>query len=123
MLDYTNTIFGQRLYLTRSSPFPIKLSNVDDGIGTGHRKTITLLLDIAYVSFINELDLDYPKFFVHDVIETINKHNFLNIVNFINQNESQFIFAILNEKISPYTFIQEEDKRLKLSTENKLFKL
>ncbi|WP_186008730.1 hypothetical protein [Planococcus maritimus] len=121
LIQYSYLIFGQRLYLSPHSPFPVKLSNVDDGIGTGHRKTITLLLDIAYVSFINELNLDYPRFFVHDVIETVDKYNFQNIVNFINENNSQFIFAILNEKISDYPFINETDKRLKLSIEDKLF--
>ncbi|MFJ7698945.1 hypothetical protein [Lysinibacillus fusiformis] len=121
LTELSNTVFGQRLYLTSSEPFPIKLSNVDDGIGTGHRKTITLLLDIAYVSFINELELDYPRFFIHDVIETIDEHNFLNIVNFINNNDSQFVFAILNEKIKKYSFIQDEDIRLRLSIDNKLF--
>lgn len=123
LTTYSNKIFGQRLYLSRHTPFPVKLSNVDDGIGTGHRKTITLLLDIAYVSFLNELELDYPKFFIHDVIETVDKHNFQNIVKFINENESQFIFAVLNEKVKDYPFISDQDIRLKLSIENKLFKI
>lgn len=115
--------FGQRLYLTRADTFPLKLSNVDDGLGTGHRKSITLLLDIAYVSFIKELKLDFPRFFVHDVLETVAKHNLEKIVSFINENESQFIFAILNEKIQKYQFINENDKILRLSKEDKLFKI
>ncbi|PEC81959.1 hypothetical protein [Bacillus cereus] len=123
LTKYSHEVFEQRLYLTRENSFPLKLSNVDDGLGTGYRKTITLLLDIAYVSFINDLKLDYPKFFVHDVLETVDKHNLSKIVDFINENGSQFIFAILNEKIKDYSFINEEDKRLRLSKDNKLFKI
>ncbi len=92
-------------------------------LGTGHRKTVTLLLDIAYVSLIEDLKLDYPKFFVHDVLETIDEHNFKKIVQFINENGSQFVFAILNEKIENYAFVTESDKILQLSKESKLFKI
>lgn len=123
LTKYSQEIFGQRLYLTRQDSFPLKLSNVDDGIGTGHRKTITLLLDIAYVSFIHQLHLDYPGFFVHDVLEIVDEHNFKKIVDYINENESQFIFAVLNEKIKHYSFVTENDKVLRLSKYNKLFKI
>lgn len=123
LTKYSNEIFGQRLYLTRENPFPLKLSNVDEGLGTGYRKTITLLLDIAFVSFIDEMNLEYPKFFVHDVLETVDEHNLNKIVDIINRNGSQFIFAILNEKIKDYSFIHEEDKVLRLSKDNKLFKV
>lgn len=120
---YSYEIFGQRLYLTRQNSFPLKLSNVDDGLGTGHRKTITLLLDLAYVSFIEELQLNYPRFFVHDVLETVDEHNFRKIIDFINENGSQFVFAILNEKIKDYSFVTENDKILRLSKNDKLFKI
>jgi uncharacterized protein YydD (DUF2326 family) len=121
LTKYSYEVFGQRLYLTRENSFPLKLSNVDDGLGTGYRKSITLLLDIAYVSFINELKLNYPKFFVHDVLETVDEHNLGKIVEFINGNESQFIFAILNEKVKNYSFIKDTDKILRLSKDSKLF--
>lgn len=123
LTKYSYEIFGQRLYLTPQKTFPLKLSNVDDGLGTGYRKTITLLLDIAYVSFLNELKLDYPKFFVHDVLETIDEHNLSKVTKFINESGSQFVFAVLNEKIKDYSFINEDDKRLILSKDNKVFKM
>lgn len=114
---------GQRLYLSPDNDFPVQISNVADGIGTGHRKTITLLLDIAYVSFINKLELDFPKFFVHDVLETVDEHSFKTIVDVINKNGSQFITAVLKEKIQNYDFITDDDIRLRLSINNKLFKI
>lgn len=123
LTNYSNEIFGQRLYLTRENTFPLKLSNVDEGLGTGYRKTITLLLDIAYVSFLKELDLNYPKFFVHDVLETVDEHNLSKIVEFINENDSQFVFAMLNEKIKDYSFIDKDDRVLRLSKDDKLFKI
>ena len=123
LTKFSHEIFGQRLYLSRSNPFPLKLSNVDDGLGTGYRKTITLLLDIAFVSFVNELKLGFPKFFIHDVLETVDEHNLNKIVDIINENGSQFVFAILNEKINSYSFIDENDIILRLSEENKLFKI
>lgn len=121
---YSQEILDQRLYTSyQKDGFPINLSNVDHGIGTGYRKTITLLLDIAYVSFINELKLNYPKFIVHDVLEIIDEHNFKKIINLVKSNRTQFIFGVLNEKIKNYTFINESDKILKLSKDDKLFKI
>lgn len=116
-------VIGQRLFLIPSDGFPLKLSNIDDGVGTGHRKTITLLLDIAYVHLINKLQLNYPSFFVHDVLESIDEHNMKNIVNAIEEVHAQFIFAILKEKIDNYDFIDEKDIILQLSEDNKLFKV
>ncbi len=118
-----NLALRQRLYLSPDNDFPVQISNVEDGIGTGHRKTITLLLDIAYVSFIQDVKLDFPKFFVHDVLETIDEHSFKSIVGTINNNGSQFITAVLKEKIEDYDFITPEDIRLRLTSDDKLFKI
>lgn len=118
-----NIALKQRLYLSPDNDFPVQISNVEDGIGTGHRKTITLLLDIAYVSFIQDVKLDFPKFFVHDVLETIDVHSFKSIVDTINKNGSQFITAVLKEKIENYDFITSNDIRLRLTSDDKLFKI
>lgn len=115
---------NQRLYLTKNdSGFPLKISNVEDGLGTGNKKAITLLLDIAYVSFIDELNLKFPKFFIHDVLETVDQSNFKVIVDTINSNGSQFITAVLREKIDSYDFIKEDDISLELSIDDRLFKI
>lgn len=113
----------QRLYLTRDNKFPLKLSNVEEGLGTGNKKTIALLLDIAYVSFIKEVNLKFPYFFIHDILETIDQASFKVIVDTINNNGSQFITAVLREKIDSYNFIKEDDIRLELSVDNRLFKV
>ncbi|GEL76562.1 hypothetical protein [Tenuibacillus multivorans] len=121
---YTELALGQRLYIyPNNSGFPVGISNFDDGFGSGYKKTITLLLDIAYVSFLNKLDLDYPRFIVHDELETIDEFNFDKVVETINQNGTQFIFGILNEKIEGYSFIDENDIILRLSSDNKLFRV
>lgn len=121
---YTEEALGQRLYLFRNDEgFPIGISNFNEGFGSGYKKTITLLLDIAYVSFLNELNLNYPRFVIHDELEPVDEFNFEKIVNFIKTNDTQFVFGILNEKIKSYSFIEESDKVLKLSKDNKLFKV
>ncbi|MGE7916678.1 hypothetical protein [Lysinibacillus xylanilyticus] len=119
----SNIALKQRLYLSPDNDFPVQISNVEDGIGTGHRKTITLLLDIAYVSFIQDVKLDFPKFFVHDVLETVDVYSFKSIVETINKNGSQFITAVLKEKIENYNFITSDDIRLRLTNDDKLFKI
>lgn len=116
-------VLNQNLYLSEDDNFPLKLSNVDDGFGTGYRKSITLLFDIAYVSFLNKHKLKFPRFFVHDVLETVDENNFSEIKNAVIANNSQFIFAVLNEKIKNYDFIEEEDIVLELSKDSKLFKI
>lgn len=121
--ELSKKILGQRLYLAISSGFPLKISNIDDGVGTGHRKTITLLLDISYVYLLKQLNINHPYFFIHDVLESIDEHNMESIVNAIDEVKAQFVFAILNEKISDYNFIKEKDIILKLSEDEKLFKI
>lgn len=120
----SDATLNQRLYLTKDNDFPLKLSNVEDGLGTGNKKTITLLIDISYVSFIKEVKLDFPKFFIHDILETVDQSSFKTIVETINSNGSQFITAVLKEKIKDYDFInQENDIRLELAINDKLFKI
>lgn len=121
--QYTNMLLKQSLYVSPDNKFPLKLSNVNDGIGTGYRKMFMLLMDIAYVSFIKKLNLNFPKFFVHDVLETVDEQNLSTIVNLVHENESQFVFAVLYEKIESYDFISDDDIVLKLSKEDKLFRV
>lgn len=121
--NLSKEVIGQRLYLTPNSDFPLKLSNIDDGVGTGHRKTITLLLDISYVHLLSKFKINYPRFFVHDVLESLDEHNMKSIVRAIEDVKAQFVFAILKEKIDNYDFIDEDDIVLTLSEDNKLFKV
>lgn len=122
--QFTEIALGQRLYIYRNTKgFPIGISNFNDGFGSGYKKTITLLLDIAYISFLNKLNLPYPRFIIHDELETIDEFNFDKIVDIIKDNGTQFVFGILSEKIEGYDFIEEKDKILKLSSTDKLFKV
>ncbi|WP_313893898.1 hypothetical protein [Psychrobacillus sp.] len=122
--ELSYSIFNKRLYLSSNDDgFPIELSNIDDGLGTGDRKALALIFDTAYVSFLNKLELNYPKFFIHDVLESMDSQNFKKVTNEINSNGSQFICAVLKEKIDRYDFLSEDDVRLVLSENNKLFKL
>jgi hypothetical protein len=46
----------------------------------------------------------------HVAPETVDEHNLSKIVDFINENGSRFIFAILNEKIKKYSLNMKKIK-------------
>lgn len=122
--SYASDILKQSLYyVTTESGFPIKIANNTEGLGTGYKKTVAILSDIAYINTAQQLDVPSPYFFIHDVLEMVDKANLRKITKIINESNIQFLFAILEEKIDEYEFVEEKDRVLKLSNQNKLFKV
>lgn len=120
----TADVLEQKLsikYIRDSKRFPLEMTNYNQGEGRGVAKTISILFDISYVSLLNEVKWEYPHFFIYDILEDIDENYFQRIADLVRANGSQFIFAVLPEKIETYDWIFAEDIILRLNSQNKLF--
>ena len=120
----TADVLEQKLsikYIRDSKKFPLEMTNYNQGEGRGVAKTISILFDISYVSLLNEVKWEYPHFFIYDILEDIDENYFQRIADLVRANGSQFIFAVLPEKIETYDWIFAEDIILRLNSQNKLF--
>ena len=65
-----------------------------------------------------------PKFVIHDVLESIEGDNLNNIIREVNESDSQYIIAILSEKLDSSQISKVDQERMRiieLSKSNLLF--
>ncbi|PFT22397.1 hypothetical protein COK52_16695 [Bacillus thuringiensis] len=117
--DITNEDFY--LYPT-GKDFPLAIASQDTGLSTGTKKSVISAFDLAYQKF-SEDKIKRPDFIIHDVLETMDKIAFENVIKIVNEIGCQYIVAVLNEKISQYDSVKEEDIRITLSEKDKLFRI
>lgn len=118
---FSKEIINEDFYLyPTGNEFPLAIASQDTGLSTGTKKSVISAFDLAYQKF-SEGKVKRPNFIVHDVLETMDKIAFENVIKIVNKIGSQYIVAVLNEKISKYDSIEKEDIRLVLSEKNKLF--
>lgn len=104
--------------------FPVSIENTIDGTSTGTRKALIAAFDLAYQEFAYDIEKQVPRFIVHDIIENIEGPSFKEIIKSANAIGSQFIVAVLKEKLdsSGISESQQEDyKILELSVDDRLF--
>lgn len=122
--QYSKIIADENYFVyLNDSGFPISINNSLDGLGTGSKKALITIFDLAYISFVKELNISAPKFVVHDVIESVETDTLTSIIEVINSIDCQYIVAVLNEKIKNIPNILPKDKILELTKEDRLFKI
>lgn len=87
------------IYDPQTDSFPISISELNEGISTGTKKSLLAAYDIAYQLFAREIKKTVPNFIVHDVLESIEGDDLKSIVNEVESAEVQYISAILKEKL------------------------
>lgn len=111
------------VYYQDDSKFPVGINDLP-GSSTGTRKSLIAAYDLAYQEFARVRQLQVPNFIVHDVVESVEGDNLREIIELSNETNSQYIVAVLKEKLDSSGVSQEEQNELKiiqLSTDNKLF--
>ncbi|MGG0790405.1 DUF2326 domain-containing protein [Peribacillus simplex] len=120
---FSNDITNDDFYLyPTGKEFPLAIGSQDTGLSTGTKKSVITAFDLAYQKF-SENKIQRPDFIIHDVLETMDKIAFENMIKIVNQIGCQYIVAVLNEKISKYESVKEDDIRLTLSETDKLFRI
>ena len=120
--EYSERVENQKLVMYFSKENMPTISNINEGVGTGTKKTLISIFDLAYYSFIKELGLAFPEFIIHDVLETSQTESLEKIVDIVRETKVQYIAAVLNEKIKNNRNISQKDIVLTLNKNDKLFK-
>jgi len=121
---YSQLVAGESYFAyLNDDGFPLSIKNAGTGLGTGSKKAIISIFDLAYASFSKEMAIQSPRFIVLDVIESMESESLEKIVEIVNSIDCQYIVAVLNEKIKGNNKITENDKILELSKDDKLFKI
>lgn len=122
--NYSKEISGDNYFLYYNKEgFPISIGNVDGSLSTGTKKSIISSFDLSYLRFAQENNIPIPHFIIHDVLESMDGNSFENMIRIVNSIDCQYIVAVLNEKISQYKIIKDEDIRVRLSEGDRLFRM
>lgn len=91
----------------------------------GKKKGELSAFDLAYINFVNEINLKRPTFIIHDSIEDVDINQIFDIFHAANNIEGQYIVSVLNDKISDSRFdaFKNNSVILELSESDKFFKL
>ena len=122
----SSRISGERPVLTYNSDsndFPLGITELE-GTSTGTRKSVIAAYDLAYQQFARSEKKAVPNFIVHDVLENIEGNDLHSLIQISNESHTQYIVAILKEKLSSSGISEEEQEELQvieLSSEDRLF--
>ncbi|MFM4804891.1 hypothetical protein [Aeromonas bivalvium] len=91
----------------------------------GKKKGELSAFDLAYINFVNEINLKRPTFIIHDSIEDVDINQIFDIFHAANNIEGQYIVSVLSDKISGSRFdaFKNSSVILELSESDKFFKL
>ncbi len=112
-------------YNPDTSKFPLAISDLNNGTGTGTTKSLIAAYDLAYQKFAQDINKNIPNFIVQDVLENIEGKNLKSIIKISNKLNAQYIIAILKEKLNSAGLSEGEQRKLtvvSLSNSNKLFR-
>lgn len=125
---YSEIVYGEKYFFAYNSnwknqkTFPVTISNFKGNVGTGMKKGMITVFDLAYLEYSYAMKINNPKFIIHDKLETTHINQLKTIFEICETINGQYIVPILRERISKIdTNIVEKSKILELSKSNKLF--
>jgi hypothetical protein len=123
--ELTEEITGETYKLLinlNEDEFPIKAVGLNGKPGTGIKKALIACFDMSHINLIIEKNYQMPHFIIHDKLENIDLNELKGIIKEARSFKGQYIFPILSDRISVLG-IQEDEIVLKLSSDNKFFKV
>lgn len=95
----------------------------DSHIGDGHKQSVIIAFDLAYVAYINNptVNITAPYFFTQDRVEIIDNNIFSKLIDLAETVECQFIFPIIKDKLEIIPKFNKENIILSLDADNKFF--
>lgn len=123
--EYTNRTHGEKLYIYYDSENrKFAFDNLGGNPGDGYKKTEIIAFDLAFISYFNELGLDFPLFFLHDKFEIVHPNQIQSIFEIADSINGQLFISVLKSSVS---FLGDEyierKKILELSQDSKFFKI
>lgn len=121
-------LYGEKYLLypndSASGSITFQLTAVGANVGAGKKASQTAAFDLAYISFLSESGINFPRFVCHDGLEQIHGNQLLALLNEANKIDGQLILATLRDKLPamPDNFFKT-NTILELSDDDKLFHL
>ena len=121
-------LYGEQYLLytsdTASGSVTFQLTAVGANVGAGKKASQTAAFDLAYISFLSEAGIAFPRFVCHDGLEQIHGNQLMALLTEANQADGQLILATLRDKLPPMSpEFFKENTILELSDDDKLFHL
>lgn len=127
---YSEQVYDEKYFFSyntnweKQSGFPVTLSNFNGNVGTGMKKGMITIFDLAYLAYSNEINIECPKFIIHDKIETTHINQLKTIFDICMNIKGQYIVPVLRERINEIdSNVINNSIILELNQKNKLFKI
>lgn len=121
---YSESINEEAYYLYKnSSGFPMGIANKSSTTSTGAKKSAIAAFDLAYQSYAKSNHIPSPRFIIHDVIETMDSVSFKQTIRLSNEIGSQYIAAVLRDKLVGIEDDTPSNIRLILKKDDKFFRM
>ncbi|MBB5498680.1 DUF2326 domain-containing protein [Paraburkholderia sp. MM5384-R2] len=100
-----------------------ELTAVGANVGAGKKMSQTAAFDLAYIEFLRETGLRFPRFACHDGLESIHDNQLRSLLEHAATSEGQLIVATLRDKLPAMEdgFI-DDNTVVELSQSDKLFR-
>lgn len=102
----------------------LDIANIHGNLGTGKKKGQIAAFDIAYIKFADSINIKCLHFILHDQIENIHGNQISNLLTEIaNKSNCQYILPVLKDKLPNDVLNNGGNIILKLSEDEKFFKI
>jgi len=125
--DISEKLDGEKFLLSsakNNDGFELVIRDINGNLGTGKKKVQIASFDIAYIKFADSLNIKCLHFILHDQIENIHGNQIFNLLTeIVNKSNCQYILPVLKDKLPDDLLINDNQFILKLSQDEKLFKI
>ncbi len=123
--SYSKKLYDQEFFLSYKQDNDIikfSIKDMNGNEGPGKKQAIISAFDLAYINFINALNLKFPKFSAIDKVEIVDVDKLSQLFDISNEIKGQLIIPIIYDKIENIYKKYEKDSIITLSESNKFFK-
>jgi uncharacterized protein YydD (DUF2326 family) len=127
---YSKQLYNEEFILSHyvdKEIYKLRIDNLDANTGDGKKKVQIAAFDLAYIAFTKEIGMKSLSFEMHDRIEGIHPHQLNTLFKLVNSDKfnGQYIVSVLKDKFNSDKLKKylEENKRLELSQNDKLFRI
>ena len=124
----SNDLYGKQYALsvnkknTKNGNLVYKFSVIDVNMSSGQKQGEILCFDLAYILFADNQQIPCLHFLLNDKKELMHNNQLHKVSEFLKENKLQLVFSVLKDKL-PAELINNKNVILKLSQENKLFRV
>jgi len=126
--ELSKVLYGEQYLLhfdeTERGSLAFQLTAVGSNVGAGKKVSQTAAFDVAYIEFLRDTGINFPRFVCHDGLETIHGNQLSALLVAADQLNGQLVVATLRDKLPPMPdgFL-ERNTVLELAQDDKLFQL